>query len=738
MHPAIETDDEPREEETQVSPALERERVHRERVASSEISLSLQVVDVDGEPLPGAAVVLFDSLGRTEIAQERSDAEGRAQLTGLSRRNALLRVRLPEHYDEWIPVALHRPLRQSLVEVGLVQLIKRAPHRMRITLAGDVMFGRRYYDRDEDGILGEEGDLLFLGSVERNTAELFRYVQGYLVSDDHSSVNLETTLLDLDLPGHPKNRIVFHSKAQSARALGSVGIDSVSLGNNHIFDYLEAGVQATTRVLDEVKMPWFGAGMDLSKARGSAHRFSQGELSVAMQGFSDLTGSSYKDPALRLLATDNPPKAGALAAWGSELERFARTPELAEDFVIPIIHGGEEYVNVPSERIQEDLEVSVNAGADFVVAHHPHVPSGIWRYSKAGKSALLVGSLGNFVFDQQKFETFWSYLLVVDLVKQAEQTRIERMSLVPFAIQDFVPRPITSYAAQSLGRKIASLSSLRHMPNREGWQETGLMYRQGRFWVQDAAFTPEPPGPVAQGRTLSLPAGQSSPIDLRGEDERSISFLSWISSSVPVECQFGRDLLMGLGRFEDTDVDTELLEGDNWQWSDYRFTQGHATKHGSGAAALIRNQGQESRVRFPFRSTIGVDPSAPLTLHGWQRAEQSGKLWANLRWRAEGGGSLQEEQQEISHAFDDIWSSFSLELAPPAQSTGLRLAFYLEPNLVKTASTRYLDEISLIEWSGEKVQVGPEGMELSSAQGWEFMRCRAPGSGASLELRFRR
>lgn len=728
----------PRDDPARLSPALQKEREYQERFAQSKIALSLRVVNAAGEPLPGASVALLDSQGQPQGAQRQSDAQGAMRLEGLARRNAFVRVSLTGHYDEWIPVALHRSLEQAQVELGAVQLIKRSPTRMRMTFGGDVMFGRRYYDRDEDGILGEEGDLLFLGSVEQDTRALFRYMQGYLTSDDHSSINLETTLLSQALEGHPKNSIVFHSKAQSASVLGSVGVDSVSLGNNHIFDYLEPGVQSTIETLDRVKIPWFGAGMDLSKARASMRRQVQGEVSVVLQGFSDLTGASYEDPKLRMLATDTPKKAGALAAWSSELERFASDPQLEKDFVVPIIHGGQEYVSVPSSRIQEDLEVSVDAGADFVVAHHPHVPSGIWRYSKAGESALLVGSLGNFVFDQQKFETFFSYLLVVDLVKQGDETAIERMSLVPFAVQDFVPRPITSYAAQSLGRKIASLSSARYMPAREGWQETGLSYAQGRFWVQDAQLKASPQGPVQASRSLTLAPGQSLPIDVRGEDAGGLSFLSRVSSDVPLRCQFGRDLLLGLGRFEDSDVDAQDLEGDNWQWSDYRLVQGHATKHGSGAAALIRNQDQESRVRLPFRSTVAIDPSYPLTLHGWQRSEQSGKLEASIRWRADGGVSIRDDLQEISPASPDAWSPFSVELAPPAESTGLRFAFFLDPNPSKTPATRYLDELSLIEWSGRMVEVGVQGTEPIHAQGWEFMRCWAPESGATVALSFRR
>lgn len=735
--PEAEQEAAPEAKKAAQSPALQKEREHQELVARSPIGLGLQVTDAQGEPLAGVDVALVDGRGESELARARSDAQGKVRLTDLPRRNAFVRVQHPEHYQEWIPVALLRPLGELEVDLGAVQLIKKAPHRMRLTFGGDVMFGRRYFDRDEDGILGEDRDLLFVGSVEKDTLALFQYMRGYLTSDDHSSINLETTLLQSELTGHPKNRIVFHSKAKSVGALAPAGVDSVSLGNNHGFDYLEPGVAQTTQTLDQANMLWFGAGMDLTKARLSAKRVEHGELSVAMQGFSDLTGSSHEDPKLRMLATDEPKKAGVLAAWTSELERFASASEFARDFVIPIIHGGEEYVDLPSQRMQDDMEASVGAGADLVIAHHPHVVSGIWHYSKDEHDALVVGSLGNFVFDQLKFETFFSYLVVVDLIKQGEDATIERMSLIPFAIQDFVPRPITSYAAQSLGRKVASLCSEVPSPGKEGWSPTGLKYRQGRYWVQDPQMptlpAQEPPAPMS----VKVPAGLSTPIDVRGTKGDSIAFVSRLSSDVPVSCQFGRDLLMGQGRFEDMDVDGQILEGDHWSWSDYRFVQGHATRHGSGAAALIRHQGQSSRVHFPFRSTVAIHEDFPLTLHGWQRSDLSGKLEVSLRWRAQGGVEQGDEIKELPLAPEKAWSEFSMDLVPAPQSSGLRFGFYLEPNLAKEPSARYLDDISLISWSSQMVQVGPQGVEPEHMQGWEFVRCQAPSSGATLNLSFR-
>src|SRR2546426_3233404 len=60
------------------------------------------------------------------------------------------------------------------------------------------------------------------------------------------------------------------------------------------------------------------------------------------------------------------------------------------------MHGGTEYADAPPKHMQELARGVVDAGADLVLAHHPHVLQPVVWY----KHKPIVQSLGNFVFLQ--------------------------------------------------------------------------------------------------------------------------------------------------------------------------------------------------------------------------------------------------------------------------------------------------------------------------------------------------
>ena len=77
------------------------------------------------------------------------------------------------------------------------------------------------------------------------------------------------------------------------------------------------------------------------------------------------------------------------------------------DLVIVEIHGGFQFSDVASEFAMRAAHAAIDAGADLVVGHHPHVLQGFEWY----KGRLIAYSLGNFVFDQDFLSTFPSVIL---------------------------------------------------------------------------------------------------------------------------------------------------------------------------------------------------------------------------------------------------------------------------------------------------------------------------------------
>jgi poly-gamma-glutamate synthesis protein (capsule biosynthesis protein) len=64
------------------------------------------------------------------------------------------------------------------------------------------------------------------------------------------------------------------------------------------------------------------------------------------------------------------------------------------------LHWGDEYQTLPNRRQQATAHVALDAGADVILGHHPHVLQGVEVY----KGKLILYSMGNFVFDQREGE----------------------------------------------------------------------------------------------------------------------------------------------------------------------------------------------------------------------------------------------------------------------------------------------------------------------------------------------
>ena len=71
------------------------------------------------------------------------------------------------------------------------------------------------------------------------------------------------------------------------------------------------------------------------------------------------------------------------------------------DLIVVSFHWGKEYEEIPTKGQVKLAHRTINAGADLIIGHHPHVLQGIEFY----RGGLIAYSLGNFVFDQKHGDT---------------------------------------------------------------------------------------------------------------------------------------------------------------------------------------------------------------------------------------------------------------------------------------------------------------------------------------------
>ncbi len=691
--------------------------------AATPIGLSGRVVEENGAPVAGAQVTTIawgsgaGNAGRTAT----SAADGTFVLAGLTRRSLLLRVTHAGHYAEIIPVDLHRPLGESSVAAEAIVMSERRVGRARMIFAGDTMFGRRFVDADEDGVEGEPGDLIRAGSRQVDATQLFAFTRDVLAAADFTQVNLESTVTDDPATPHPYKTFVYYSHPETILALPAVGIDAVSLGNNHVYDYLEDGLADTIAEVERTGLAWFGSGPSESAARATRlHATIGGGVDVALQGFDQIVNDGTMLARYRLVARDAPgQKGGALELSSANADDFMGA-ESPERLVIPVLHGGAEYSAYPDQRMRARFVEMVEQGAGLVVAHHPHTVQGVGVVD-AGAGAgpvFVLMSLGNLVFDQDVFETFQSYLAVVDV----DGRQVHRVQLVPFHAEGYVPRLVSGAAIGRAGRHVGHLSTT--LPGGDALVGATVFPSGARIVAladASAARTSE----RTRTLTVATPAGRSGPIEI--ERSAAADVLAGVSvTGSGASCDVGRDLMLH-GGFEDEDVDDAFHEGAMWDQTASHRLENSVVRSGIGAAVLLRSASNTGKASLYMSNRISFDATRPLTLVGQVRGDNAGVFDIEVAWYSSGGTRLSSSVVHTRAAATYAWQRFVVDLAAPAGATSLRPYYRGAPPERGDAAT-FLDDVALIEWQ-------PGSTTLATPNEWSFVRCAAPGR-SSLDLTF--
>lgn len=713
----------------------DEEEAHQDLYLATPIELIGRVVDDQGMGLQGAQLRLI-GFGEGLINDEEATTSwlgGNFTLAGLGRRSVLVEVSLPGYYTEILPVDLQAEIDEDQVDLGEIRLVARQFGRARLTFGGDAMFGRRMIDKDNDGVLGESNDVLHLATLGEDTRALFRFIEPLLHSDDHTAINLETPVTDNPSTPHPTKSYVFHAYSDSVAVLPEVGVDSVSIGNNHIIDYLNLGVTDTLDILDALAIPYYGAGMNRSDAATTTYRPTIAGVGLAMQGFSNVIGTSYGDTDLHIIAYD-PGKPGALPSYGSALDGFVDGEVSSGRLIVPIIHGGDEYSPVQSSGTREDFARTVEHGADLVIAHHPHVVHGIATYDAGDGPVYVIGSLGNLVFDQDIFETLRSYLAVVDVVEGPSGPQVEGLSLVPIKLDDYAPRMLAGAGVAKLGRHVAHLSTMEAAaePANSDYGGAVVFASGGRLRVvpdESQVVTSD----LLDQRNLTLSGGSTGPVAV--EPFAGNDALAGLASASASTCTLGRDLLR-FGDFEDLDVDEDYLEGDLWDQSSVRYVQGSEVHSGVAAAVLLRKSSNSDRTSIWMGRTIDVLPGRPFTIRGWHKGVNAGTFIVTVQWSTASGSTISHTTKYTQNASNYDWSPFTIDMTVPNNAYGVKAYFRHYPPESGEGEV-YIDDISYIQWEPSSIAVGAYGVQLATPNGWDFVRCAAAGASLDLTLTHR-
>lgn len=251
---------------------------------------------------------------------------------------------------------------------------------MKLLIGGDIVpteSNRQIFCHPEQGGLVDEG------------------VRNLLEQADYRVFNLEVPLTN------SRQRIakfgpVLSADKECVRGLQKIGIDFLTLANNHIMDCGEEGLHDTMDVLRNAGIAFAGAGTNLCAAAKPFFVDSKdcrvGIYCCAEHEFS--------------VAGENSPGANPFDPLES-LDHIASIKREC-DYLILLYHGGKECYRYPSPGLKRICEKCVEKGADLVICQHSHCIGAFQEY----KGATIIYGQGNFLFDRKNDE-FWDNGLLI-------------------------------------------------------------------------------------------------------------------------------------------------------------------------------------------------------------------------------------------------------------------------------------------------------------------------------------
>ena len=155
--------------------------------------------------------------------------------------------------------------------------------------------------------------------------------------------------------------------------LKEMGVDIVSLANNHAYDYGERSLIDTMATLKQAGIHYVGAGHNLEEAMSPVYFEVQGKT------IAYVAASRAEKYRMTPQATEDAP--GILLCYDTKL--FLKAIEEAKknaDYVIAFVHWGTEY-SYELEKVQRVTgKEYLDAGADIVIGAHSHCLQGIEYY----------------------------------------------------------------------------------------------------------------------------------------------------------------------------------------------------------------------------------------------------------------------------------------------------------------------------------------------------------------------
>ena len=278
------------------------------------------------------------------------------------------------------------------------------PERFLISFAGDCTLGNQR---------GDTRSTSFLKTVGDNYPWPFAGVLPYFEMDDFTFVNFEGTLTSSSAAAD--KQYTFKAPADYAKCLIAGSIDAVTLANNHSHDYGTKGYSDTKAALEAEGIAYVGENGTL------LYTTDTGLVVGVYAGAFNVNTSTMRN------------KIADLRAKGAEIVIFS-------------IHWGVEGSYTPTASQKKLAHAAIDAGADIVYGHHPHVLQPIEEYN----GGVIYYSMGNFSFGGNTNPSDKDTVLIQqEVIREVDGTvHLGETILIPCSISsvsnrnDYQPTPL--------------------------------------------------------------------------------------------------------------------------------------------------------------------------------------------------------------------------------------------------------------------------------------------------------
>lgn len=547
---------------------------------------------------------------------------------------------------------------------------------------------------------------------------------------DVSVCNLECPYTDRGEP-HPTKSVVFRARPENIVGIQYAGIDVADIGNNHIIDYGQEGMVQTQDLLDSLRIPYSGAGVNSYFALQPCF-WTESGVRVAFLGQSNRTGRQWNYQPF-LDAGFNKP--GFAYILPKNLERaIGETSDLA-DIVVIQFHSGDEYETQPPPGLKSNGPMPVEAmqigpddpdfrfpiepspgdrelrrqavdlGADIVINHHPHVLQGFESYN----GTLIAHSLGNFIFDLYYPETMPTIVLTLEMDKDG----IVGYTFVPAWIDDWIPHPATGQLGREIMDRMADYSRPMNALVAVDPELNEARIHLTRQGVDSTVTAAEIPFLLVEedGYRISPPLA----LEGLGNLSRVVSVVG--SGLVHWEARWGREILWHGGFEEEGATFWDVNTADEW-------LDDEESHSGERSLALRRRDSDTEPTGTDLEKHLPSEPSKEHSCLGYMKTENGSDAVMMARFYSSRYSSTPVTSTDIGSRVsgNHDWHAQWQNLETP--ENGL----YFEvrcSNDAPAAGTGYawFDDIGFVEW--EPWMDGGEALDVPSPNNFRFLQIRS-------------